>query len=71
MSTVDHAMWFHSPTRVDEWTLYFQESPRATRGRGFARGAMYSRDGTLIASMGQDSVMRPTSDPAPFQPISV
>lgn len=68
MSTVDHAMWFHTPARVDAWTLYFQESPRATRGRGFARGAMYARDGTLIASMGQDSVMRPTSDPGVSSP---
>ena len=63
MSTVDHTMWFHTPARVDAWTLYFQESPRAARGRGFARGAMYGRDGTLIASMGQDSVMRPESEP--------
>lgn len=59
MSTVDHAMWFHVPKRADTWTLYYQESPRAARARGFARGAMYSRDGTLVASMGQDSLMRP------------
>jgi len=59
MSTVDHAMWFHVPARVDEWVLYYQESPRAAGARGFARGAMYTRDGTLIASTGQDSAMRP------------
>ena len=64
MSTVDHAMWFHVPARADAWTLYFQESPRAARGRGFARGAIYARDGTLVASMGQDSVMRPVIAPA-------
>ena len=69
MSTVDHAMWFHTPARVDAWTLYFQESPRVARARGFARGAMYGRDGTLIASMGQDSLMRPESDPASSKPI--
>lgn len=63
MSTVDHAMWFHVPSRADEWTLYFQESPRAAGARGFARGAMYTREGVLIASTGQDSAMRPK--PAP------
>jgi acyl-CoA thioesterase-2 len=59
MSSVDHAMWFHVPARADAWTLYYQESPRAAAGRGYARGAMYSQDGTHIASTGQDSAMRP------------
>jgi len=59
MASVDHAMWLHVPKRVDEWTLYHQESPRAARARGFARGAMYARDGTLVASVGQDSLIRP------------
>jgi acyl-CoA thioesterase-2 len=59
MSSVDHAMWFHVPARADRWTLFHQESPRAAGARGFARGAMYARDGTHIASVGQDSAMRP------------
>jgi acyl-CoA thioesterase-2 len=59
MSSVDHSMWFHVPARIDEWVLYYQESPKGAGARGYARGAMYTRDGTLIASMGQDSVMRP------------
>lgn len=64
MSSVDHVMWLHVPARADEWTLYYQESPRAAGARGFARGAMYTRDGTLVASVGQDSVMRPQRAPA-------
>ena len=59
MSSVDHAMWFHAPARADEWILFHQESPRAGHARGYARGTMYTRDGSLIASMGQDSLMRP------------
>ena len=59
MATVDHTMWFHVPAAADEWIHYYQESPRAARARGFARGAMYLRDGTLVASTGQDSLMRP------------
>jgi acyl-CoA thioesterase-2 len=59
MASVDHAMWFHAPARADEWILFHQESPRAGHARGYARGSMYTRDGSLIASMGQDSLMRP------------
>ena len=59
MSSVDHAMWFHAPARADEWILFHQESPRAGHARGYARGSMYTQDGSLIASMGQDSLMRP------------
>lgn len=59
MSSLDHAMWFHAPARADEWILFQQESPRAGHARGYARGSMYTREGSLIASLGQDSLMRP------------
>jgi acyl-CoA thioesterase-2 len=68
MSSVDHTMWFHVPARADRWTLYLQESPRAAGARGFARGAMYARDGTLVASVGQDSAMRPAAPPGRRSP---
>jgi acyl-CoA thioesterase-2 len=59
MSTVDHAIWFHEPARADEWLLFAQQSPKAARARGFVSGTIYSRDGRLVASVGQDSLMRP------------
>ncbi len=30
MASIDHAMWFHRPLRVDEWLLYAVESPSAS-----------------------------------------
>ena len=39
MASIDHAMWFHRPLRVDEWLLYAVESPSASGARGFARPA--------------------------------
>src|SRR6185437_12852472 len=36
MASIDHAMWFHRPLRVDEWLLYAVESPSASGARGFA-----------------------------------
>jgi len=58
MASLDHAMWFHRPFRVDEWLLYAMESPNASGGRGLARGQFFTRDGTLVASTAQEGVVR-------------
>jgi acyl-CoA thioesterase-2 len=38
-ASLDHAVWFHRPLRVDQWLLYDQDSPCASGARGRARGA--------------------------------
>ena len=58
MASLDHAMWFHRPFRADEWLLYVQDSPSASGARGFNRGEIYKRDGTLVASVTQEGLMR-------------
>lgn len=58
VASLDHAMWWHRPARVDEWLLYVQESPSARGGRGFSTGRMYARDGALIASVAQEIMVR-------------
>ena len=58
MASLDHAMWFHRPHRLDDWLLYTQDSPNAIGSRGFSRGMLYSRDGTLIASTAQEGLVR-------------
>ena len=58
MASLDHAMWFHRPPRVDEWFLYTSDSPSAQGGRGLARGMFFSRDGMLIASTAQEGLIR-------------
>jgi acyl-CoA thioesterase-2 len=58
VASLDHALWFHRPFRADDWLLYAQESPTASGGRGFNRGAIYSRDGTHIASVAQEGLIR-------------
>jgi acyl-CoA thioesterase-2 len=57
-ASLDHAMWFHRPGRADEWTLYTQQSPSASSGRGLATGRMFAPDGTLIASVAQEGMLR-------------
>ena len=57
-ASLDHAMWWHRPGRVDEWMLYAQESPNAIGGRGLSLGRIYSRDGVLLASVAQEGMVR-------------
>ncbi|HEX8758602.1 MAG TPA: acyl-CoA thioesterase II [Pseudonocardiaceae bacterium] len=57
-ASLDHAMWFHRPFRIDEWVLYDCASPSATGGRGLATGRFFSRDGRLIASVVQEGLVR-------------
>lgn len=59
LASLDHAMWFHRPIRVDDWMLYALDSPSASGARGFTRGKIFSTDGTLVASVTQEGLMRP------------
>lgn len=58
MASLDHAMWFHRPLRVDEWLLFDLESPNASGARGLARGHVFARDGTLVGSLAQEGLIR-------------
>jgi acyl-CoA thioesterase-2 len=57
-ASLDHALWFHRPFRADEWLLYAQDSPSLHGARGFARGLIFARDGTLVASVAQEGLLR-------------
>jgi acyl-CoA thioesterase II len=58
LASIDHAMWFHRPLRVDDWLLYAVESPSASGARGFARANLFARDGRLVASTAQEGLVR-------------
>ncbi|SFI52958.1 acyl-CoA thioesterase II [Aerobium aerolatum] len=63
MASLDHAMWFHRPHKLDDWLLYTQDSPTTIGARGLARGFLYARDGTLIASTAQEGLVRLRTQP--------
>ena len=58
MASLDHAMWFHRPFRADEWLLYVQDTPSTSRGRGLARGEIYTHGGDLAVSVVQEGLVR-------------
>lgn len=57
-ATVDHAAWFHRAPRVDEWTLWVNDSPWAGEGRGLGRTSVYDAGGTLLATVAQEGLIR-------------
>ncbi len=57
-ASLDHSLWFHRPFRADEWLLYVVESPVSHGARGFARGTFFTREGTLVASVAQEGLVR-------------
>ncbi|MDN3233739.1 MULTISPECIES: acyl-CoA thioesterase II [unclassified Pseudomonas] len=58
VASLDHAIWFHQPLRVDEWLLYSMDSPWAGGARGLCRGSIYNRAGQLVASVAQEGLIR-------------
>ncbi|MFY0311071.1 acyl-CoA thioesterase [Leisingera sp. D0M16] len=58
-ASLDHAMWFHAPVHFENWHLYTMDAPFTGNGRGFNRGAIYTEDGQLVASVAQEGLLRP------------
>lgn len=58
IASIDHALWFHCDVRVDSWLLYIMDSPSSQSARGLSRGMIFTRNGKLVASVAQESLMR-------------
>lgn len=58
VASLDHALWFHRPFRMDEWLLYAMQSPAAAGARGLAQGRFYNQAGDLVASTMQEGLIR-------------
>jgi acyl-CoA thioesterase-2 len=57
-ASIDHAMWFHRAAPVDGWLLYAQQALAADSGRGVATGRFFTADGTHVASVVQEGMIR-------------
>jgi acyl-CoA thioesterase-2 len=57
-ASLDHAMWFHRPVRMDDWLLYVQEAVSVESGRGSAVGHFFTTDGVLVATVVQEGMIR-------------
>ena len=57
-ASLDHAMWFHSPVRADEWLLFDQTVEATGSGRGLAMGRIFDAGGKLAATCVQEGLIR-------------
>jgi acyl-CoA thioesterase-2 len=57
-ASLDHAMWFHRPARADEWLLYTAGPTSNFGGRGLAQATLRTEDGSLVATMAQEALLR-------------
>jgi acyl-CoA thioesterase II len=58
IASLDHALWFHGPLRMNEWLLYSMASPWAGNARGLAYGHIFNREGRMVASVVQEGLIR-------------
>jgi acyl-CoA thioesterase-2 len=58
-ASVDHAVWFHRVPSVDDWLLFSTETVANIGTRGLVRGSMHTADGTLVATVTQEALLRP------------
>ncbi len=56
IASIDHSMWFHKPWNGEGWVLFDQRSRSERDGRTWARGDLWSEDGTLLASVAQEAI---------------
>ncbi|MFE7415771.1 acyl-CoA thioesterase [Rhodococcus sp. NPDC057529] len=58
LASLDHAIWFHRPCRADDWLLFVHHSPTSGDGRGLTTGQVWTRTGTLVATVNQEVLLR-------------
>jgi acyl-CoA thioesterase len=55
---IAHTAHFHDQAPVDDWLLFTHEAAYAGHGRVFGTGAVFTRDGVLLSTFDQDSMVR-------------
>lgn len=62
-ASLDHTMWFHRPFRADQWHLHHFESKTFTSGRGLATGRIFAENGSHVATIAQECLLRDNRQP--------
>ena len=56
--SLDHSVWFHRPSRADQWHWFDTRSHGLAGGRGLATGDVLRADGTHVATIAQQILLR-------------
>ena len=57
-ASLDHALWIHRGFVLDDWMLLHRRTTLAQGARGLIHADFFSRDGTLVASVTQEGLLR-------------
>jgi acyl-CoA thioesterase-2 len=57
-ASLDHAIWFHQPTRANEWQLHDFSCRGLGGSRGLSVGSIFDRGGRHIATVSQEVLIR-------------
>jgi acyl-CoA thioesterase-2 len=57
-ASLDHAMWFHRPARADEWVMLDLTGHGMIGTRGLATGPVFDAEGSHIATIAQEGLLR-------------
>ncbi len=57
-ASLDHAMWFHRPARMEDWLLLDMTGHGVIGSRGLATGQLFRSDGTHVATIAQEGLLR-------------
>ena len=57
-ASLDHAMWFHRPVNANDWLLFDMDGHGILRTRGLSTGHVFTADGTHIATIAQEGLIR-------------
>lgn len=57
IASLNHAVWFHRPFRVDRWLHFDTESGVAGEGRGLSVARVHDEEGVLVATASQECLM--------------
>jgi len=63
-ASLDHAVWFHRPARADAWLLLDMTGHGIIGSRGLATGLVFTRDGTHVATLAQEGLLRERRRPS-------
>lgn len=58
VASLDHAVWWHRPARVDEWLLLQLSAESIGGNRGLVHGRVFTADGLHVATLAQEGMVR-------------
>ncbi len=62
MASLDHSLWIHRGATLDQWLLFHKRTSTAQGCRGMVHSEFFGEDGTLVASMTQEGLLRKRLD---------